>query len=279
MNIQRNILIENPTTKALLADAYYIQSEEKLPLVVFLHGYKGYKDWGAWDLMCKTIAQQGFYVVKFNTSHNGTSIANPNAFTDLDAFGENNYSKELSDTATVIDFFSQNNNVDENQIALIGHSRGGGLSIIQASENPKIKTLITLASISSLYRFPEGEKFQEWKEKGVFTVLNGRTGQQMPHYFQFFEDYQQNENRLNVELAVKNLEKPYLILHGNLDEAVNSVHAERLKTWNPNATLFKVDNANHTFGAKEPWEEKQLPPELQKATDIMIDFLIKKLRD
>lgn len=278
MEIKRNIRIQNPETKAFLADAYYPQSEEKLPLVVFLHGYKGYKDWGAWHLMCQEIAKQGFYVVKFNTSHNGTTIENPKEFADLEAFGHNNYSKELSDVKTVIDAFSNQKEVDETQIALIGHSRGGGLSIIQAFENPKIKALVTLASVSSLNRFPKGKRMKEWKEKGVFEVLNGRTKQKMPHYFQFFEDYQQHQKRFDVQKAVQDLGKPYLILHGTQDEAVSFSNAEQIHHWNMSSQLVEIGQANHTFGAKEPWIKKELPSDLEKATHKIIKFLLREIK-
>ena len=78
--------------------------------------------------------------MKFNFSHNGTSFDNPSDFADLESFAQNNYSKELSDLNFVIEYFSQDNRVDAEHITLIGHSRGGGISIISASENSKIKT-------------------------------------------------------------------------------------------------------------------------------------------
>ena len=132
--VEKNIVLENPTTKSFLADAFVPEKEEKLPLVIFAHGYKGYKDWGAWNLMADKFAKNGFYFVKFNFSHNGTSPENPNDFADLESFAQNNYSKELSDLNFVIEHFSKDNRVDAEQITLIGHSRGGGISIIAASE-------------------------------------------------------------------------------------------------------------------------------------------------
>jgi dienelactone hydrolase len=88
-----------------LADAIFPDSGEKLPLTIFVHGYKGYKDWGAWELMGEKFAKAGFYFVKFNFSHNGTTIESPDEFADLEAFGENNYSKELEDLEMVINHF------------------------------------------------------------------------------------------------------------------------------------------------------------------------------
>lgn len=271
--IHINIILKNPETKAFLADTFIPEKEGKLPLVIFSHGYKGYKDWGAWNLMAEKFAKNGFYFVKFNFSHNGTTLENPTEFADLERFGQNNYSKELSDLEIVIEHFSKDDRVDVENITLIGHSRGGGISIIKANENPKIKNLITLASVDSLDRFPTGEKFEEWKNAGVYYNYNSRTKQQMPHYFQFFEDFEKNRNCFNVENAAKNFKGNFLIIHGKEDESVHFSSAENLNTWHKNSELVLVEKANHTFGAKEPWKDFKLPILMNGAVNEMITFL------
>ena len=185
--IQKNIILENPETKPFLADTFVPDNKEKLPLVIFCHGYKGYKDWGAWNLMAEKFAENGFFFVKFNFSHNGTTLEKPSDFADLESFGENNYSKELSDLEFVLDYFSQDNRVDAENISLISHSRGGGITIIKATENIKIKNLITLASVDSLDRFPKGEDFINWKKEGVYFSNNARTRQMMRIIFSFLK--------------------------------------------------------------------------------------------
>ncbi len=278
LEIQKNQKIENPETRTFLADAFYNDVYEKMPLVVFAHGYKGYKDWGAWDLMALEFAKAGYYFVKFNFSHNGTTLENPSEFGDLEAFGQNNFSKELSDYKKVIDFFSQKEKVDAEKIAIIGHSRGGGISIIEAFEDERINALVTLAGVSHFgYRFPSGERLEEWKEKGVMYSENGRTKQQMPHYFQFFEDYKENEERFNIQYVAQHLEKPFLIISAEKDEAVKPKEAELLHEWCKTSELVVLENANHTFGAKEPWDEAFMSEDLEKATEIIIEFLNRKL--
>ncbi|WP_262148847.1 alpha/beta hydrolase family protein [Chryseobacterium foetidum] len=274
---KENILLSNPDTKDFLADAYFPETQEKLPLVVFVHGYKGYKDWGAWNLMGERFAEAGFYFVKFNFSHNGTTIENPAEFDDLEAFGNNNYSKELSDLSFVINHFSKENEVDENKIVLIGHSRGGGISIIKTAEDIRIHGLITLASVDSLERFPKDGAFDNWKEDGVYFVENGRTKQQMPHYYQFFEDFESNFHRFDVERCMEMAKAHVLVVHGTADESVSSKNSDHLHLLNPNSELFLVENANHVFGAKEPWEENFLPYELALVTEKCIDFLNEKI--
>lgn len=271
--IQKNIILENPETRAFLADTFIPDHKEKLPLVIFCHGYKGYKDWGAWNLMAQKFAENGFFFVKFNFSHNGTTLEKPSDFADLESFGENNYSKELSDLECVIDYFSQDSRVDAENISLIGHSRGGGIAIIKANENIKIKNLITLASVDSLDRLPKGEDFINWKREGVYFSNNARTRQLMPHYFQFFEDFEKNKSRFNVENSIKNFSGRSLIIHGKLDEAVHYFSAENLHSWAKNSTIKLIEGANHTFGAKEPWAENKLPEFLEIVVNESINFI------
>lgn len=274
---KQNIIISNPETRDFLADAFYSETDSKLPLVIFAHGYKGYKDWGAWNLMAEKFAKAGFFFVKFNFSHNGTTIEDPHNFADLEAFGNNNYSKELSDLGTVIDFFVKDAHVDDQKIILIGHSRGGGISIIKTFEDERINGLITLASVDTLDRFPTGERLEKWKNEGVYYVLNGRTKQEMPHYYQFYEDYEKDIHRFDVERATEMAKAHLLVAHGTNDESVNVKDAEHLHILNPNSELFLVENANHTFGAKEPWTENDLPKDLNTVIEKCIDFINNKI--
>jgi pimeloyl-ACP methyl ester carboxylesterase len=274
---KQNIIISNPETRDFLADAFYLETDSKLPLVIFAHGYKGYKDWGAWNLMAEKFAKAGFFFVKFNFSHNGTTIEDPHNFADLEAFGNNNYSKELSDLGTVIDFFVKDAHVDDRKIILIGHSRGGGISIIKTFEDERINGLITLASVDTLDRFPTGERLEKWKNEGVYYVLNGRTKQEMPHYYQFYEDYEKDIHRFDVERATEMAKAHLLVAHGTNDESVNVKDAEHLHILNPNSELFLVENANHTFGAKEPWTENDLPKDLNTVIEKCIDFINNKI--
>ena len=274
LNIERNTIIKNPKTRDFLADAFYPESENQLPLVIFAHGYKGYKDWGAWNLMAQKFAEAGFFFVKFNFSHNGTTIKKPTDFADLEAFGQNNFSKEMSDYDEVLNYFENHPKVDPEKIAIIGHSRGGGISVIKAFEDERVKLLISLAGVSNFkYRFPNQQRFEDWKRSGVFYSENGRTHQKMPHYFQFFEDFEENEERFTIQYAAQHLAKPFLIIQGTNDDAVKDKEAFLLNEWCKTSELVIMENANHTFGAKEPWTENGLPDQLNKATSLATDFL------
>lgn len=278
MQIEKNIVLERTNKKPILIDTFYLESKTDQPIIIFCHGYKGFKDWGAWNLMAETIAQAGFCFVKFNFSHNGGTINNPIDFPDLEAFGHNNYTKELEDLNDVIDWvethFENHPQIDVNQICLVGHSRGGGIVILKSSEDLRIKKLITLASVSDFKkRTATTGDLKEWKEKGVKYVVNGRTKQQMPHFYQFYEDFKANEDRLNIESAEKRLEIPHLIIHGDNDTSVAIDEAYELQQWNPNSRFEIIKGADHVFNVKHPWKEIALSKELQTVTDWILNFL------
>ena len=180
MHIEKNIILQRANQKPILIDCYYTEDKSKQPVVIFCHGYKGFKDWGAWDLMAKAISMAGFCFIKFNFSHNGGTVANPIDFPDLEAFGNNNYTTELNDLGDVLDWiqseFKTNSFVATDKINLIGHSRGGGIAILKASEDKRISKLITLASVSDFgSRFGSEDEIISWKATGVKYVQNGRT--------------------------------------------------------------------------------------------------------
>ena len=279
MTIDKNTVIEKAGYKSILLDFFYNSGKKKMPLVIFCHGYKGYKDWGCWNLVAKEFASNNFFFIKFNFSHNGGTVNNPIDFPDLNAFGNNNFTHELNDIERVISFVTANKdlseNVDLNNIFLIGHSRGAGICAIKASENKRIKGLITWAGVSDFkIRFNEGSKeFIEWKENGVKYVENKRTKQQMPHFFQFYLDFKKNEERFNIKQAVQKLKIPFLVIHGDNDNSVLPFEGDDLHSWGKNSKFFSLKNGNHTFSSKHPWEEKKLPKELKAATEASISFI------
>ena len=281
MTIKKNIVLEKEGNKPILVDFFYNSNNNKMPVIIFCHGYKGYKDWGAWNLVAKEFANNNFFFLKFNFSHNGGTVENPIDFPDLNAFGNNNFTHELNDIERVLSFMSENTefskNIDLTNIFLIGHSRGGGLCAIKASENKQIKGLITWAGVSNFkIRFNEGsQELKEWKDKGVKYVQNKRTKQQMPHFFQFYLDFKKNEKRFNIQSAVQNLKIPFLVIHGDNDKSVLQNEGRDLHSWNKNSEFFSVKNGNHTFCSKHPWQEKELPKELKVVTKITMSFINK----
>ena len=277
MIIDKNLTLKDKNKKVILYDVFHNNDFTKKPLVIFSHGYKGFKDWGAWDLVGEEFAKNNLFFVKFNFSHNGGTLKNPIDFPDLNAFGNNNYSYELDDLERILTYFKKSNskNIDLNSIILIGHSRGGGSVLIKASENSLVKSVITWAGVSDFkIRFKENTiGWKDWKEKGVMYVENQRTKQSMPHFFQFYEDFKKNEDRFNIKSAVEKLKIPYLIIHGQKDVGVLPDEGKKMKSWNSTNELKLIESGDHTFSAKHPWKFDFLPKELKEVVLTTINFI------
>lgn len=260
-------------------DWRYSESGGQKPLLIFCHGYKGFKDWGAWNMMADAFAMTGHCLLKFNFSHNGGTLEQPIDFPDLEAFGLNNYTKELDDLGAVIDWIGGHTELSEvcdlTRMTLIGHSRGGAIVTVKAFEDPRIKAVVSLAGISSFRaRFHEGtEEFRNWQEHGIKYVENGRTKQQMPHYFQFYEDFVTHQDRLNVQHVAEHLKIPHLIIHGDADTSIFMTEAENLHRWNPDSQLEIIQGADHVFNTQHPWDRDHLSHELKQVVQIICNFM------
>ncbi len=279
MNVFKNFIIPGFNGKPMSADIAFHSDNLPKPLVIYVHGFNGFKDWGNFNLINDQFVQAGFVMVKFNFSHNGTTPDHPEDFVDLEAFGNNNYTIQLEEITNVIDWCMDNkhhytNEINKEQIYLLGHSLGGGLSILKSAEDSRVKKLATWAAISECKTpwgtWPES-KIEEWRQKGVEFYTNGRTNQQMPINFQLYENFRQNHERLDIKQAIQSLEIPILLCHGTLDGSVTVDKAKDLKEWQPKAALLLVES-DHVFGRKHPWFETDLPEPMQTVLTKTIEF-------
>lgn len=274
--ISLELLIKGSRDKLISFDIKYSESQKLQPVVLFVHGFKGFKDWGHFNLIAFELVQNGYVVVKLNTSYNGVSPENLSDITDLDAFGNNNFSTELDDVGIIINFIKEHiNHYGGNPatINIIGHSRGGGIALLAAKEHPEVAKVATWASVESFDYFIQAINAIQWKEQGVYYSFNGRTQQQMPLYFQLFEDYSLYKNRLDVKQAAATLHQPWLIIHGSKDESVLPITASRLHALNAHSQLVWIENANHTFGGMHPYLLGVLSQSSQQLVTATVQFL------
>jgi len=278
----RNIPVTGADNRTFLLDVTYPANQPVRGRIVFIHGFKGFKDWGHWSLLAEHFARAGYLFATFNFSHNGTTPAAPAEFRDLEAFGANTFTKELTDLEACLNWLDDQgtdlDNLDSNRepFTLIGHSRGGPIALIKAFEDPRVHRLITWASVASLdYAWPDQAFIDQWRKDGTYTVINGRTGQEMPLYFGLYEDFKTAGDRLQTKLIATRLTKPWLIQHGTQDPAVSEAAARQLSAWNPQAELHLIEGADHVFGASHPYSSGQLPEHSRKLLDRCVSFLEK----
>lgn len=249
----------------MLMDLTFDDHSSRAPLVIFAHGFKGFKDWGTHNLVAQLFAENGYRYLKFNFSHNGTTADKPTEFADLIAFSENTFSIELDDLNAVIDFACKGSAIPAaDGVNLIGHSMGGGIGILKTAQDERINKLVTMASIANFHDLWPKEAEVQWKIQGIMYIHNARTGQQMPLKSTLLNDLEANPARLNIIEKAAAIGRPWLIVHGSEDTSVPVSHAGALKAAQPKAELLIIPKADHTFGSSHPYDGDALPAPLQE---------------
>ncbi|MEC8738314.1 MAG: prolyl oligopeptidase family serine peptidase [Bacteroidota bacterium] len=270
---KQQVKFKGAKEKNIHLDFYHNPKIVSKALVLFVHGFKGFKDWGPWELMSNNFVKAGFAFAKFNFSFNGIED-NPEEITDLESFSENNLSTEIQELGIVLDELKNLafNEIYGNNIYLIGHSKGGGLAILNAVYDQRIEKVASWAGVCSFNRFAAHESPKKWKEDGKIYLPNKRTGQLFPVKYQYYEDYHANKDKLDILEQARKFDKPLLLVHGTKDETVPLKEAKRLNEVIPQSILIEIEGANHVFGSYHKYQEDELPNKLQQVVEETIEF-------
>ncbi len=278
MNIFRNLTIDGSNSKKICFDIFTKETSRAKPVIIFAHGFKGFKDWGCWDLVATFFANNGFNFIKFNFSHNGTTPQNPLEFDDLEAFGENNFTKELFDLNQMLNYVQNeklpfsDDEINRNEIYLIGHSRGAGTCILKAQNDNRIKKMVLWAAQTNFNSYFQGN-LDVWKHNKVRFILNGRTMQNMPLNWQFAEDFLKNKDHYNPQNALKHIDIPLLFIFGEIDNVVEPLNINDLNYNHSSITCISIKEANHVFGGKHPFDDLELPSQINQLLNESKSFL------
>lgn len=254
----------------------YLPSISNNGIVIFLHGFKGFKNWGAWHQMGKYFNEEGWALVLFDFSLNGISNEGDSDISNLENFRKNTIGSELKDLHELIEHLSNIKSLQKanfQNLCLVGHSRGGATALLYAAAHPKqINKVITWAGVSDLKRMYAAWDKKSWEKDGFISLKNQRTGAILPLNYTCYQDLEKPGR--DVLQAAAALECEFLIIHGNKDEAVPMSDAEALYDACQHAVFIVVENAGHTFNTAHPWEaDKMLPPVFLHVIKETISFL------
>lgn len=249
-----------------------------MPVIIFSHGFKSFKNWGPFDLIADYFASRGYIFIKFNYSHNGTTLNHPDIIMDAEKFGINTIEIELNDLEGVIDFCLQNKpddvQINTNEIYLLGHSRGGTNSIIKATESDHISKIVSWAAFNDFEKtWSRFYDMDEWRKEGVNYRHNKLTDEELPLYYSVYENYLQNKERFDVKAAIKRIDIPLLAIHGIDDEFIPYEEAIEMKKWNKNIEINLLPYTSHCLGATHPYKHNSLSDDIRIVCDETIKFL------
>jgi dipeptidyl aminopeptidase/acylaminoacyl peptidase len=247
----------------------------RLPLVLLLHGFKGYKDYGFFPHLTQRLADGGLVAARFNFSHNGIDD-DPSTFGRPDLFERDAWSKQLADVQAVIAAAEAGDlphadRMDLERLAILGHSRGGVTALLTAGSDPRVKATVSLSAPSSTASLLDHDK-QAICERGYIVSPSSRTGQDLRIGRAWLDDLEQNAEKLDLLAAVGRIDGPLLIVHGTADASVPADCAHAIAgACGGEPEVLLIDGAGHTFDCVNPFDGPS--PALDKLIAAVTGFL------
>ncbi len=245
------------------------------PFAIFVHGYTISCEWGFWPELSRRLAARGVASLRFNASGDGFG-EDLRSVLDLDAVAQNTYGKELLDLAAVRAFAHAHAVLDPRHAAIVGHSRGGAVSVIHADEDRRYAAVALWAASDTVLRFSPS-RIALWRARGTIDVTHFGLGRRVVLHRDVLDEVERDRARYDVLAAMSRLDCPVLVLHGALDRAVSisSAHALARAARHPRSRLLVLDDAGHSFGAREPLVE--FPERLTTLLQETVGFLTERL--
>ena len=113
---------------------------------------------------------------------------------------------------------------------------------------------------------------ENWKETGVRFVSNTRTKQKLPQYYSLYDDFYENQDKLNIQNKATYCKIPTAVFHGDADQSVDINEGEALAGW-LQTNLKVIKGADHVFGAQHPWKQNEMPNSLIELCKLSLQFI------
>ena len=237
------------------------------PVVLIAHGYTTFMDWGFFPEIADRLAAQGVASLRFNFSGSGIGpdLVSP---TEPERFARNSYLHELDDLATVRAALDRGDwpLLDPDRVGILGHSRGGAMSLIHAAEHRGYRALVTWAAIDRILQFTP-ERLAQWRVDGVVDVMHWTARRTWQLDVSTLRAAEQHAERLDVLAACRKVPAPVLVVMGDADAGLAPAVAENLAAAaGERGELCWVPGGDHTFGARHPLR-RPLPDTLERVLE------------
>ena len=226
----------------------FIPEEDSFPLVIFSHGYNGYKD--DFRDSANYMMDNGIASITFTFCGSGGR--------DPSGFGTTNMTlyTEREDLSALIDYAKQIKGFN-GSLYLLGGSQGGMVSAMAAEEREAdINGMVLL--------FPAFSIPDNWNNTN-YPIDRYPTPESIPESFDFWgvelgRNFVLTLRDLDIYANMADFQKPVLILHGTNDTIVPISYSQRAAETYPNAELVTYKGEGHGFtpGTMRDMEEKLL---------------------
>lgn len=183
-----------------LLSGYLYPAENSKTLVVLAPGYRAAAESYIWQI--KSLTDYGWSVFAFD----------PTGSCESEGDSAIGFPQELCDLEATLKFINDNNSFDYQNVAILGHSRGGYAACCALSFNYDISAVITVSGVNSAMEGVMGHS-----EEYVGPLAYGNYGFLWLYQTMLFGAETVN---LNADEEISNTDVPVLVIHGDNDTQV-----------------------------------------------------------
>ncbi|MBU1119821.1 alpha/beta hydrolase [Patescibacteria group bacterium] len=208
------VKIRNSAGKNLAAVIHCPETQTE-QLAILCPGYLDTKDYSHLIELSKSLAKDGYTVVRFDPTGIWESEG------DISDYLTSQY---LDDVKSVLEYMLSQH--EYTHVLLGGHSRGGMVSILYAAQDPRISLVLGIMPSSELSMTERREK--EWRENGFSLSQRDIPGTTQQKEFRVPYSHVIDRNKFNVVEAVKNVYAPIVLIAGELDDVVSPADVKEI---------------------------------------------------
>lgn len=240
--------IQGARGEPILGNAHVPPSPRGVVLIV--HGFLGYKDYGMFPFIAESFADAGFIAHRFNLSHSGMTD-NIETFERPDLFERDTWMTQVHDISAVMDAVGEGKLEGRGlPLILFGHSRGG-VSVLLTGARRAPDAVITVAAPDACDRLSE-EARVSMRERGFYDIVSNRTQQTLRIGAAWLQEQRDHPDEHDLLAQCARVACPVLVMHGTDDPTVPHHCADAIADACPNARPHKIVNANHVMNVSNP---------------------------
>ncbi len=199
-------------------------------IVVIGHGVTGNKDRPSLVALAESLSKDGIPTMRMSFSGNGDSEGR---------FEDSTISKEVEDLRSVIDA------VDGKNVLYVGHSMGGAVGVLRASQDARIIGLVSLAGMVHTEAFAQREFSDVTPDEGC--MWDEPT-------CPLSQAYRDDMSAIGTVVThASSIQVPWLFVHGTEDDVVPLQDSrDILEQANEPKKLVQINGADHVFSEHIP---------------------------
>lgn len=159
----RNYFTTQSGKNKLYGISYLAESREKTPCLILGHGFTGNKNERLLVMISEKLLEAGISSVRFDYAGHGESEGIPEEVT---------VAQEISDLKAIMKYVKDDEHIDSGKIFLGGHSLGGLIALITASQLPdEVYGLVLISPALTMFH----ELIKDLTGEKLKKVMNGGT--------------------------------------------------------------------------------------------------------